>query len=272
MRPASLCFTIFGDNFRDLNVKVWVGSLIRYLGALGVTENAARVTFSRMVQQGLLEVFRNGQKSYYALSEQGKRRILDGVRRVYNWEEPRWDREWQVVVCNVSQLERETRERLRHELEWMGFGSLGRDLWVSPHKRYNALRQMLEEYGLTNRVHVFTALYEGPQFMQDVVHQAWDMEDVARRYDAFVVEFSSRHQMFHQKMVMGELTAEEAFVERTQLVHEFRKFLFIDPRLPTELLPPDWIGNEARQLFRRHHEFLSPLAERYFYEHLELLD
>lgn len=271
MRPTSLCFTIWGDYFRDIGVKVWVGSLIRYLGALGVTENAVRVTLSRMVQQGWLVTSRSGQKSYYSLSEQGQRRIRDGVRRVYDWDEPRWDRQWQVVISDLSGLDRDTRERVRRELTWMGFGRLARDTWISPHHRYNALRPMIDEFGLHDMIHVFTAAYEGPLSGHEIVNKAWDMATLAERYRTFITEFGARHQLFHQRSVEGTLSDEAAFIERTQLVHEFRKFLFVDPRLPAELLPPDWVGDEARQLFRAHHELLTPYAERFFYAHLELL-
>ncbi|UOF89285.1 hypothetical protein LSG31_15430 [Fodinisporobacter ferrooxydans] len=55
-------------------------------------------------------------------------------------------------------------------------------------------------------------------------------------------------------------------------VHEYRKFLFIDPRLPEEVLPSDWIGEEARSFFRKYHQFLSPLAEKFFYRNLVVMN
>ena len=40
---------------------------------------------------------------------------------------------------------------------------------------------------------------------------------------------------------------------QTRLVHEWRRFPFLDPRLPSELLPPGWIGARARELFAARH-------------------
>ncbi|MEH6944566.1 PaaX family transcriptional regulator C-terminal domain-containing protein, partial [Bacillus sp. JJ722] len=54
------------------------------------------------------------------------------------------------------------------------------------------------------------------------------------------------------------------FVERTNLVHEYRKFLFIDPGLPAELLPARWNGSHAALLFSQYYRVLAEPANRFF--------
>ncbi len=58
----------------------------------------------------------------------------------------------------------------------------------------------------------------------------------------------------------------ECFVKKTELVHRYRKFLFIDPEFPEELVPGQWLGKEADQLFGAFYELLHPGAQRYFEE------
>jgi phenylacetic acid degradation operon negative regulatory protein len=60
------------------------------------------------------------------------------------------------------------------------------------------------------------------------------------------------------------LTDLECFIERTSLVHEYRKFLFKDPGFPLDLLPNDWSGTKARDLFWNIHQLISVRAVRYF--------
>ena len=48
------------------------------------------------------------------------------------------------------------------------------------------------------------------------------------------------------------------------LIHEYRKFFFLDPELPKELLPPGWQGRQAREVFRDFHERLAEPANRFF--------
>ena len=51
---------------------------------------------------------------------------------------------------------------------------------------------------------------------------------------------------------------EQAFAVRSRLVHEWRKFLFLDPGLPRELLPGDWPGDKAAGFFDTESDRLLP--------------
>ena len=56
---------------------------------------------------------------------------------------------------------------------------------------------------------------------------------------------------------------EAAFAARFHLVHEWRKFLFADPGLPDALLPDDWPGQDAAELFATEATRLKPGADRF---------
>jgi phenylacetic acid degradation operon negative regulatory protein len=53
-------------------------------------------------------------------------------------------------------------------------------------------------------------------------------------------------------------------VQRFLLIHEYRKFFFLDPELPQDLLPEDWCGIRAGNLFHRLHQVMAEGANRYF--------
>jgi phenylacetic acid degradation operon negative regulatory protein len=53
---------------------------------------------------------------------------------------------------------------------------------------------------------------------------------------------------------------------QTRLVHEWRRFPFLDPRLPAELLPEGWIGDHARELFAARHADWATGAQRRWHE------
>ena len=55
-----------------------------------------------------------------------------------------------------------------------------------------------------------------------------------------------------------------ALVTRIHLVHSYRKFPFSDPDLPAELLPDDWPGTRAHDLFLALYEALAGPAQRYY--------
>jgi len=49
-------------------------------------------------------------------------------------------------------------------------------------------------------------------------------------------------------------------------VHAWRRFPFIDPDLPDDLLPRDWPRRKAYELFRDRHERWAPQAQQHFDE------
>jgi phenylacetic acid degradation operon negative regulatory protein len=61
----------------------------------------------------------------------------------------------------------------------------------------------------------------------------------------------------------GEREDELIFVARSELVHGWRKFLFIDPGLPAELLPEGWPGFVAAEFFDAQAARLLPAAARF---------
>jgi phenylacetic acid degradation operon negative regulatory protein len=55
----------------------------------------------------------------------------------------------------------------------------------------------------------------------------------------------------------GARDVSDPLVAQVDLVHAWRRFPWLDPTLPRELLPPDWSGGRAARLFRRQHARLA---------------
>jgi phenylacetic acid degradation operon negative regulatory protein len=47
-------------------------------------------------------------------------------------------------------------------------------------------------------------------------------------------------------------------------VHHWRKFPFLDPDLPNEMLPPGWPRSRARRVFEARHASWHEPAREYF--------
>ncbi|HUG83604.1 MAG TPA: PaaX family transcriptional regulator C-terminal domain-containing protein [Euzebya sp.] len=63
---------------------------------------------------------------------------------------------------------------------------------------------------------------------------------------------------------LGPLDGAEAFVAQTRMVHEWRKFPFMDPGLPRQLLPRGWIGLHAAKVFADSHRSWAGPATAWF--------
>lgn len=272
IRPQSMIVTLYGDYIRHAGGSIWIGSLIRLLSYFGLSQQAVRSTVSRMTRRDLLRIDRIGSRSYYSLTDTSSKWIEQAAERIFRFHGPRppWDGQWHLVTYSFPETEREARDRLRQELTWMGFGMLTSALWVSPHNNARRVEALAESLGVRNRIEVFTACHEGFSDQSAIVSRCWDLPRINARYAAFVDKYKPTYEEHCRLLARGEdIEPSQYFVHRFNLIHEYRRFPYIDPELPPELLPPDWRGDEAANLFKEYHGLLADKAYAFFYSAYE---
>jgi phenylacetic acid degradation operon negative regulatory protein len=225
---------------------VWTATLVESLGALGVEEKSARQALSRTANEGILAATRHGRRVQWHLTVDGARLLEEGTTRIYGFMRSRhpWDGQWLVLSIPIPEPQRQLRHRLRTRLTWLGLGSPTSGLWVSPDTTKSAdVAEVIRELGLERQAFLWagkaTALGDEQQLLAD----AWDLADVEDRYLEFLHEFENRRVS----------SPEEAFVAQMQMVQEWRRFPFLDPDLPGELLDHDWPGPRAASVFHDRH-------------------
>jgi phenylacetic acid degradation operon negative regulatory protein len=138
-------------------------------------------------------------------------------------------------------------------------------VWISPRDLQPQLIELIRRYRLEGRIDFFTARYQGPGNNQALVRQCWGLETIQQRYAEFIAVYQGKLDHYRQRQAKREAIPEnECFREEIQLVHEYRKFLFIDPGLPDELLPEQWLGRDAAHLLHEYYRQVSPAAHRFF--------
>ncbi|AMM91978.1 PaaX family transcrtiptional regulator [Peribacillus simplex] len=259
-----MIFTIYGDYIRNYGSKIWIGSLIRLLKEFGHNEQGVRVAVSRMVKQGWIQSEKQGNKSYYFLTDRGVQRMDEAANRIYKMKPNDWDGKWRVLMYTIPEDKRQLRDDFRKELIWSGFGSFSSGCWISPNDLEKQIHRLIEKYDINEYVDFFISEYKGPKENQSLVEKSWHLEEIENKYEEFIEKYSKQF-IVHQSIISrGEMSDADCFVERTNLVHEYRKFLFIDPGLPKELLPSKWNGNHAALLFSQYYQVLAEPASRFF--------
>ena len=259
-----MIFTIYGDYIRNYGSKIWIGSLIRLLKEFGHNEQGVRVAVSRMVKQGWIQSEKQGNKSYYFLTDRGVQRMDEAANRIYKMKPNDWDGKWRVLMYTIPEDKRQLRDDFRKELIWSGFGSFSSGCWISPNDLEKQINRLIEKYDIDEYVDFFISEYKGPKENQSLVEKSWHLEEIENKYEEFIEKYSKQF-IVHQSIISrGEMSDADCFVERTNLVHEYRKFLFIDPGLPKELLPSKWNGNHAALLFSQYYQVLAEPASRFF--------
>lgn len=262
--PQDLVFSLFGEYLLDRSGPVWVGSLIELLAPFGLSENAVRTVLSRMSRKGWLESERRGRTAWYDLTPRGRKLLEAGAARIYHppRDEP-WDGSWHLVTYSIPEEDRELRDRLRVRLTWLGCGSLGGGLWISPHEIAEAVAEAAAELGVEEHVEIFQADHLGLSDADRLVARCWDLSDIHERYTDFIRRHHPGFLEARHAASAGGAPPEEAYVRRFELIHEYREFPTIDPFLPRELEPPDWGGECAAWLFEKYRDLLTEPADRY---------
>jgi phenylacetic acid degradation operon negative regulatory protein len=260
LKARSLLFDLWGDYIQHVGGAVWSSTLATLMAPFGVSESAMRQAVSRTVRQGWLQSRREGNRSCYSLTAAGWKRISEASRRVYQPQVAPWDGQWRVLSYSMPEELRDRRDDLRRELIWTGFGALAPGLWISPNPIEEAALDLIRRYDLDQYVHLFRSTYLGPYSTAELVSICWDLADIGERYASFIAEWLPRLQAQADKVTLND---EECYVERISLVHDYRKFLFVDPGLPAELVPTEWAGHDARRLFQMYYALLEPGAKRH---------
>lgn len=236
---------------------MWQETLVRALVSVGYTQQAARQALSRSARDGWLETARQGRRARVSPSARAASLLATGAERIYSFGEPwRWDGRWLVLILRVPEERRAVRHQLRTRLAWAGLGSLGGGVWLTPHvEREGELAAVIREEPAAEATS-FVASVGALGSASSVAAAAWDLDEVRAQYDAFIEDFAA----------IRPSSPEAYFRLQTLLVHAWRKFPFLDPDLPGELLPQGWPRRRAHELFVGRHSRWSVPARAYFEE------
>jgi phenylacetic acid degradation operon negative regulatory protein len=203
-----------------------------------------------MAAQGWLEPTRVDDAPGYRATERAIERLSDAAARIYRSAPEPWDGRWRLVFLEAPR-HRGDRERLRQELTYLGYAEHAPGVWLCPYDRPE-VDEVVTRAGGACRHGLAVDLRPDPL-------AAWDLQHLAASYAAW--PGVARRLLEDEPPHADE--DEKAFAARFRLVHEWRKFLFEDPGLPAELLPPDWPGVPAARLFTAEAARLKPAADRF---------
>jgi phenylacetic acid degradation operon negative regulatory protein len=242
----SLLLTILGEFVYPRAQPVWTATLVDALGRLGVEEKSSRQALTRTAAEGLLSSSRYGRRVRWELTGAGAQLLEQGTERIYGFMRGQrsWDGRWLVLTVAIPETQRQLRHRLRTRLTWLGLGSPTSGLWITPDARKEPeVRQVVHDLGLDDKAFAWVGPATGIGAESRLLADAWRLDDVEDRYLEFIGEFESRRAA----------TPPEAFVAQVEMVQEWRRFPFLDPDLPSELLDHDWPGPRAAAAFHDRH-------------------
>ena len=245
-----LLFTVLGEFVLPGGGSAWTSAFIDVLARLGVEEKASRQALMRTAERGWLRPERLGRRTRWALTPAAERLLTEGATRIYTFAgyARSWDGRWLLVLTRIPETERAARHLLRTRLSWAGFGSPAPGVWLSAHTdRLGEAEDLLRQAGVLDEAPIFVVEHRAGADMADMVRRAWDLDGIEQSYREFIAGYALRE-------------SPDPLACQVDLVHAWRRFPWLDPGLPRELLPPDWSGERAARLFTGQHDRLAAAA------------
>ncbi|MFH8473752.1 PaaX family transcriptional regulator C-terminal domain-containing protein [Streptomyces sp. NPDC018000] len=267
VQPRQLIVTVYGLYARDTHGWMSVASLIQLLADLGVEGPTVRSSVSRLKRAGLLEAESVSGAAGYRISPETERILRDGDPRIFAARRATVDEGWVLVVFSVPESERAKRHTLRTQLTRLGFGSVSAGVWIAPGHVHDEAEDMLARHGLRSYADLFRADYlsvgadkDGSGDLAAKVRSWWDTVRLQQLY----VDFLAVHRPVAERIASGSpVTDREAFTTYIRVLTDWRRLVYLDPGVARELLPAEWSGTEASELFDELHARLARPAHRH---------
>ncbi|MCD2463778.1 PaaX family transcriptional regulator [Streptomyces sp. MBT42] len=264
--PRSLIVSLYGAYGRTPDGSPMpVAALIRLLAVLGVDAPSVRSSVSRLKRRGLLLPGRTADGAAgYALSDDARRLLDDGDRRIYARTEPKLSEGWVLAVFSVPEAERHKRHLLRSRLARLGFGTAAPGVWIAPARLYDETRNALERLELSPYVDLFRGDHLGYAATAGAVARWWDLPAIARLHEDFLAAHEPVLRAWRAAPAGADAPgdtaapggAEAAYRDYLLALDSWRRLPYADPVLPAELLPDDWPGRRSAEVFTALHELL----------------
>lgn len=255
---TSLLRTVVGLYLRELGGWIAVPHLLELLDVVGVPAPRARTALARVKKKGLLAPETRGQVAGYALVPDAVAMLRRGDRRIRHPRTMGEGDPWCLVSFSIPEAQRDLRHQLRRRLHWIGCGTVSPALWICPGFLVDEVEEILAELGVRQHATVF--LTERPRVggeLRAAVAGWWDLEALRRLHDAFLAEHAGA------AVAGGDAAAADAaaFAAYVRAIDTWRIIPYLDPGLPSELLPPDWPGAASAELMASlRARFAAPAA------------
>ncbi|MBY8871361.1 PaaX family transcriptional regulator [Micromonospora sp. PLK6-60] len=262
-RAQRLLVTLLGDYWHAGHAPLPSGGLVTVLAEFDIAPANARATLSRLTQRGMLERTKEGRRTSYRLTESASQILRRGARRIFaTTDENAWDGCWTLIAFTLPIDDTNQRRLLRARLRWLTFWPLYDATWVTPHDRFDEVREQLSELGVNDAVVLRSTDLDLLPSGRARLEAAWRIDELAAGYQAFL----ARYRELARRAAAGEVTPARALVQRTEMVNDWRALVGEDPDLPATFLPASFPRAEARAMFLRTSEALAGSAQRRFEE------
>jgi len=221
---------------------------------------AVRSSISRLKRRGILVAERVGGIAGYGLSSSAGAILEEGDRRIFQRRRATAADGWVLAVFSVPETERFRRHQLRSRLAGLGFGTVAAGVWIAPAHVYDEARETLERFGFASYVDLFRADHLAFAGSDVRVGAWWDLDRLHLLYQNFLDAHARVLTSYRRGRKIDD---RQAFAHFIPALTDWRRLPYADPGLPSDLLPPQWIGMRAAHVFFDLYDRLADPAQQF---------
>ena len=147
-----------------------------------------------------------------------------------------WDKAIYLVTYDIPEEKKKFRNQLRNLLKSIGAAPLQVSVWLTPYNPSKILKKFTKTSGFSGEIIVSCMGKDGfigEESIKQLVNRIYKLEKINDRYREFI------HQ--HTRLIHN----------KSKTIVYYLSILKDDPQLPFELLPEDWMGGKAHQLYKK---------------------
>lgn len=107
-------------------------------------------TFYRLRKQGYIKMEEKNHQIYISLTAEGKRRAgVFQIDKLRIQKPKRWDKKWRLLLFDIPEERKISREALRGKLKELGFTQFQKSVWAHPYNCKAEIELLQEFFGLS---------------------------------------------------------------------------------------------------------------------------
>lgn len=175
------------------------------------------------------------KKAWPEITQEGKRRLAELIP---HYDSRRaWDGRIYLITYDIPEGKKKLRELLREYLRRLGCGLVQDSVWLTPYNPREVLKNFITEQSLSGNIlisDIGTDGSIGDEDLRTLVARIYRLTDLNKKYEEFI-----------------ELYENGKNIDKLQANFIYLSILKEDPQLPFSLLPGDWLGDNAHQIYNK---------------------
>jgi len=206
---------------------------------------STRGVLAKLKNLGFAEKFTKENDIYYRITEKGEK-FFDNTLSVLKIPN-RWDNRWRLVLFDIPETHRATRDKLRRALSNLGMGILQASVWISPLDIKEEINKIANKLKLETNIKYFEVTATNG-LNQQIIEKAWNIPEVVLNLERFIKDA----EWALKKMGKGNGDRFNA----KKLIFEYALIIKQDPQLPLEFIEKNDLRKRAREVYQSLRKFV----------------